>query len=323
VYDPDQARRAIALGRLAVVIGVESSDPFGCGELLRVPQCTKADIDRGLHAFYQLGVRTMFPVHWVDNAFSGAALEDGPTGTFINGLNVTQTGQPFSTEACTRPGEVEQAKPLVGIPGSGPRCNTRGLTELGAYLIRRMIAKHMLIEADHMSEKARDTALAIAEANHYPLISSHNGTGGAWSASQLRALYGIGGMVAVTPATATVLADKILTLAQYKRPRHYFGVGLGTDTGGLGGQPGPRTDASRHPLLYPFRSYDGKVEFVRERTGEFTYDLNIGGVAHYGLIADLVADLQHGIGNASALPLLFRSAEAYLETWARAAAHSG
>jgi hypothetical protein len=62
---------------------------------------------------------------------------------------------------------------------------------------------------------------------------------------------------------------------------------------------------------------DGKITFEREQTGTRTFDLNTDGVAHYGLLADLVAD----VGQTSArraLPVLFRSAEAYLRTWQRA-----
>jgi microsomal dipeptidase-like Zn-dependent dipeptidase len=240
VYDPAQARRVIAAGKLAVVIGVESSDPFGCSEFKGKPQCTKADVNRGLDEFARLGVRTMFPIHWVDNAFAGVALQSGGTGSVIDSLQQTQTGQPFSTEPCTRAGEIERTSATAA-----PRCNARGLTDLGAYLIRRMIEKHMLIEADHMSEKTRDAVLAIAAANHYPLVSSHNGTGGAWSDSQLRSLYDGGGIAAVTPATAPTLADKVLALSRDRSRRYYFGVGIGTDTGGLGGQPAAR---GRPPL---------------------------------------------------------------------------
>jgi microsomal dipeptidase-like Zn-dependent dipeptidase len=318
VYDPAQARRVIKQGKLAVVLGVESSDPFGCSQYLGRPQCTRADIDRGLGLFYRLGIRTMFPVHWVNNAFGGAALEGGAEGKFIDGLNVVQTGAPFVTVPCTRAGEIEQPD-ANGMPA---QCNSVGLTGLGAYLIHQMIAKHMMIEADHMSERMRDSVLAIAQAGRYPLVSSHNGTGGAWSAAQLTELYRLGGMAAVTPDTAPHLADKILALERDRSPGQYFGVGLGTDTGGLGGQPEPRADASSHPLRYPFHSYLGNVEFVRERTGDFTYDLNTDGVAHYGLIADLIADIQQGQGNSQALPPLFRSAEMYLETWQRAFAHT-
>jgi len=55
--------------------------------------------------------------------------------------------------------------------------------------------------------------------------------------------------------------------------------------------PGPRADASANPLHYPFRSYDGQVTFTRERTGTRTFDLNTDGVAHYGLIADLIGEI--------------------------------
>ncbi|HEX3317927.1 MAG TPA: hypothetical protein VHR88_07915, partial [Solirubrobacteraceae bacterium] len=73
-----------------------------------------------------------------------------------------------------------------------------------------------------------------------------------------------------------------------------------------------------HPLRYPFRSYDGRVRFVRQRTGERTFDLNTDGVAHYGLFADLLADLQRTGRGRAALRVLFRSAQAYLATWQRA-----
>ena len=43
--------------------------------------------------------------------------------------------------------------------------------------------------------------------------------------------------------------------------------------------PGPREDGGL-ALRYPFTSYDGRVEFKRQRTGERTFDLNRDGVAH-------------------------------------------
>jgi len=113
------------------------------------------------------------------------------------------------------------------------------------------------------------------------------------------------------------LAAKIELLKAYRNKRRYFGVGLGTDTGGFSSLPGPRPDADRLPLTYPFRCYDGKVRFDREQTGGRGFDLNTDGIAHYGLLADLVADMQqHGGGQA--LRSLFRSAEAYLRLWQRA-----
>ena len=127
----------------------------------------------------------------------------------------------------------------------------------------------------------------------------------------------------MTPDVAPTLAAKILTMASYDKPRNGFvGIGLGTDTNGFSSLPGPRSDARQHPFRYPFTSFDGSVTFTRQRTGTRTFDLNTDGVAHYGLIADLIADVEHTRAGRKALPLLFNSAEAYVEMWQRAYTHS-
>ncbi len=343
VYSPAQARSVIARGKLAVIIGIESSDLFGCSEVQGKPQCTRGDIVRGIRDYRQLGVRGMFVAHWFNNALTGAALEEGDKGIFINLLNRFQTGSYFKTAAC--PGQ-DRGVPVVPLPTSvlvalskffpatkkiavqgmptypsGLQCNPRGLTALGRFAIEQMIKAHMLIEVDHLSQSARDTVLSIAAKAHYPLISSHNGTGGEWSPAELLELYKLGGFAAVTPTEAPELATKILKMATYRDRSRYFGVGIGTDTGGLSSLPGPRADAVQHPLRYPFKSYDGKVTFTREVTGTRKFDLNTDGVAQYGLMADLLADMQQQPGGRQALALLFRSAEAYLETWQRAFSH--
>jgi hypothetical protein len=281
--------------------------------------------------------------HWVNNAFAGAALEGGAKGSFINVLNALQTGRYFATVPCPDESQGEEvttlskpvlqflsrffpaATPVLDVPiptyPEGKQCNVRGLTPLGRYLIRRLIANHMLIEVDHLSERAREEVLAMAGERHYSgVVSSHTGTGGTWTLSELRRLYALGGFATATPDTAPQLADAILRLRQDKSG-HYFGVGLGTDTGGFSSLPGPRADAAQDPLRYPFKSYDGQVEFFRQHTGSRAYDINTDGVAHYGLFADLLADLQQRPRGPQAMRLLFRSAEAYLETWQRAEAH--
>ena len=63
-----------------------------------------------------------------------------------------------------------------GLPvyGSGPQCNVHGLTDLGAYLINRMIQQHYIIQTDHMSSKTAASAVAIATAHHYAgIVSAH------------------------------------------------------------------------------------------------------------------------------------------------------
>ena len=332
VRNPRQARKVIEQGKLAVVVGVESSDLFGCSE---PAGCDRADVDHGLTRMRRLGVSTLFIAHWVDNAFAGSALEGGTKGVFINIFNQVETGHYFNTGPCPDPSQGEQVNtigpvetqilgqffpaaadipPMPEYP-EGKQCNTKGLTKLGAYLVRRMIDAGMLIEVDHMSELARDRVLKIAAQHHYPVVSGHTGTGGSWTPKELRTLYRDGGLGSATPDAAPDLARKLLGFRAYRSPRHYFGVGLGTDTGGFSSLPGPPDDAAQNPLAYPFKSYDGKMSFTRQHSGDRFFDLNTDGVAHYGLFADLLAEMQRGPDGPAAMKTLFRSAEAYLQMW--------
>jgi microsomal dipeptidase-like Zn-dependent dipeptidase len=306
VYSPAEARAVIERGKLAVLIGMESSDALGCSEREGLAQCTRADVDRRLDELHRIGLRSMFIAHWIDNGFAGAAFEGGATGDFISAMEVQQTGHPFASEPCK--GAADEAD---------GQCNAKGLTDLGRYLVGRLIQKHMLIETDHLSQKARASVLAIAEARHYPLASSHTGTGGAWTEAQLARLRAVGGIASARPDPARALGRKLVDLRRYGS---YFCGGLGTDTGGFNALPARRADAAAHPLRYPFDSYAGKLRFVRERSGRRVFDLNRDGVAHYGLFADLVADMQQQTTGAGLRPL-FHSAEAYLRMWERAVAH--
>jgi microsomal dipeptidase-like Zn-dependent dipeptidase len=308
VSDPGQARQVIEQGKLAVLVGVEGSDPFGCTEYLNQPQCTRADVDRGIALYRRLGISTMFIAHWIDNAFAGAALQGGSEGTFIGAMQVQQTGLPFMTSPCPEAGQ-------------GDMCNSKGLTDLGAYLVGRLMDAHMLIEVDHLSEQARLTVLQLAETRHYPLVSSHTNTGGIWTPSDLQRLYALRGFATARPATAEKLAQTILGFQRYARAGQLLGVGLGTDTGGFNSAPAPDPSATSKPLQYPFHSYDGNVQFVCQLAGTRKFDLNKVGVANYGLYADLLAYMRQQEGGEAASRLLFRSAEGYLQTWEAAMGH--
>jgi microsomal dipeptidase-like Zn-dependent dipeptidase len=301
VFDPKAARRVIEQGKLAVVIGVESSNPFGCSVRNGQPQCTREQIDRGIGLLKGAGVRTIFPAHWVDNALAGAALEEGAKGNFIAAMQLSYTGMPFQTGPCPEAGQ-------------GSSCNAKGLTDLGAYAINKLMDAHLMIEADHLSERARQSVLTIAERRHYPLVSSHTNTGGFWTDDDLRRLYALGGFAVARLDAADKLPDAINRYRRFRSANRYLGVGLGSDTGGFNELPGP----PKTPLTYPFRPYRGHVVFGREQTGTRVFDLNQDGVAHYGLIPDLLADMQTEPHAREALGLLFHSAEAYLETWNRA-----
>jgi len=332
VSGPEQARRVVERGKLAVVIGAEWSNPLGCSERA---DCTRADVDRGIARLRRLGVRSTFIAHWVDNGFAGAALEGGTKGTFINVFNALQNGRYLRSGPCPHPSQGEEIntlsplemqilsqffpatqglEPMPDYP-PGRQCNSKGLTKLGAYFVRRLMANHMLIEVDHMSELARERVLRIAARHDYPLVSSHTGTGGSWTGGELRSLYRSGGFASATPADAPGLAAKILGFRDFRDRGRYFGVGIGTDTGGFSSLPGPEP---QDRIEYPFRGYRSDVRFRRQRTGERTFDLNEDGVAHYGLFADLLNAVQSEPDGPQAMRTLFRSAEAYLQMWERA-----
>src|SRR2546423_2336040 len=114
-------------------------------------------------------------------------------------------------------------------------------------------AKHMLTEPNHRSKRAREGAPEPGGGSHYPLVSSHTGTGGAWTPSQLKRLYAIGGLASARPDTATKLAGTVFRLRGAVSDRAQFACGLGTDTGGFNALPGARGDARAHPLRYPFK----------------------------------------------------------------------
>src|SRR5690606_29519088 len=107
VYSPRQARKVITRGKLAVMIGIESSNPFGCSETDGRSNCDRRQIDEGIDDLYREGVRSMFLAHWVDNALAGPAPESGLKGAFINVFNKFQTGDYLTVGNCENPAEGE------------------------------------------------------------------------------------------------------------------------------------------------------------------------------------------------------------------------
>ena len=97
VTNPFQARRVINAGKMAVVMGIETSVPFGCtfkraARRRRPRPCARRDIDRQLDEVHALGVRQMELVNKFDNALSGIAGDNGEVGVAVNSANFLETG---------------------------------------------------------------------------------------------------------------------------------------------------------------------------------------------------------------------------------------
>ncbi|WP_426570053.1 discoidin domain-containing protein [Streptomyces canus] len=324
VTDSAQAREVIRQGKLAVVLGVETSEPFGCKQILDIPQCGKEDIDKGLDELYALGVRSMFLCHKFDNALCGVRFDSHGLGTAVNVGQFLSTGTFWRTEKCTGPQkdnpiggaaapEAEADLPAgVEVPAydENARCNVRGLTDLGEYALRGMMKRKMMVEIDHMSVKATGRVLDILEAESYPgVLSSHSWMDLGWT----ERVYSLGGFVAqYMHGSEEFGAEAKRTDAL--RQKYGVGYGYGTDFNGVGDHPAPRGADTANPVTYPFRSVDGGSVIDRQTTGERIWDYNTDGAAHVGMIPDWIEDIRLVAGQ-GVVDDLFRGAESYLDTW--------
>jgi microsomal dipeptidase-like Zn-dependent dipeptidase len=346
VTNPFQARRVVNRGKLAVVMGIETSVPFKCSMKADVPQCDKATIDAQLAEVHRMGVRQMELVNKFDNALSGVAGDEGTTGLLVNTANFLETGSYWAMEHCPgvdgRHDKAQYAAPagidpeqqdalfgaiarLSGVqpaPAYGPpeHCNRRGLTDLGRHLIGRLAQRGMIFDPDHMSVAGRDAALDLLEQLRYPgVISSHS-----WSTPDAYPrIYRLGGTVMPYAGDSTGFVEKWRRHLTWADPRYYFGFGYGADMNGLGAQGDPRGAGVPNPVTYPFTGLGG-VKVNRNVSGERVYDVNVDGVAHYGLYPDWVEDLRKvadssspGAG-AQITDDMARGVEAYLQMWERA-----
>lgn len=157
------------------------------------------------------GVRQVTPIHLADNAFGGTAIYMRlfeVANVFLTGEpwsveDAWQTGVRYRLDhdGDDLPEEVQRTVALSGgrkramhrhtmidhIPGlrglvdaiqaphlDGGHANARSLNEYGLILLEEMMKRGMLIDIDHMSEKATDAALDLAETHRYPVITTHS-----------------------------------------------------------------------------------------------------------------------------------------------------
>ncbi len=340
VTDPFEARDVINGGRMAVVMGIETSVIFGCTMKLDKPACDEDEIDDGIEEVYDLGVRQMELVNKFDNALAGVAGDSGAIAPLVNAANFLETltfwdmrkcegaeGVHDQTQLTALPGEVPAQDELfgaisklyaLGLPAlplypSGPTCNRRGLTDLGEHTIRRLADRHMIFDPDHMSVKARQDAMDLIEELRYPgVVSSHS-----WATPDAYPrIYQAGGFITPYAGDSSGFVSKWERHLTWVDPRFYWGIGFGADINGFGAQGDPRGTDVSNPVSYPFTGLGG-VEISKQVSGERTYDINADGVAHYGLYPDWIEDLRQQGGEAIADDMA-RGAEAYLQMWERA-----
>jgi microsomal dipeptidase-like Zn-dependent dipeptidase len=184
-YSSSEARSIIQQNKLAIVLGIEV-DSLGGWNATSSP--AQADITTYLdHIYNDLGVRHLFPVHMIDNAFSGPAIYNDVfalTNYYVNKdyfqvEDGTPYGIQFQLEVDPGPA-VDLARVLLGYnpPDAEYKqyqghINQMGLTNLGNFFLQQLMLRGMIIEVDHMSYKAVESTLTLAEQNNYPVVAGH------------------------------------------------------------------------------------------------------------------------------------------------------
>jgi hypothetical protein len=213
----NEARQVINQGKMAVILAIEVDSLCNAGKDYCEDYGTCDDgrnndmeldaklnnIEYLLDKYYDLGIRTIFPVHGINNGYGGAWL-------YVNMVwdlgNKIMRGNFYDIEASPNPRvtyqetgieytaaqalTVELLKSLgIDLPyapvippdlppdaaGKG-HANGQGLTKLGEWLIEKLIDKGFVIEVDHMSDKTINRAIEIIWEHKYPgVIATHGG----------------------------------------------------------------------------------------------------------------------------------------------------
>lgn len=140
VRSPKEAREVISKGKLAVVLAIEVSDLFD-----------KGNWREQLNRYYDLGIRSIQPVHQLNNRFGGTA----PHHKIFQILE-------------------KRKEKKVKYDKLGK--NILGLTKEGKALVKEMIKKKMIVDVSHLSERGvRDAWKIMSQTTPrtYPLFISH------------------------------------------------------------------------------------------------------------------------------------------------------
>src|SRR5213083_1989655 len=113
VTTPYAARRVINAGKMAVVLEIEVSEPFGCRGSA-TPSCDAAQVDRELDDLYRRGVRSALLLNKFDNPLTGVRFDSGPVGALINAGNKQSAGSFWSARTCT--GKLHDNTIETGFP---------------------------------------------------------------------------------------------------------------------------------------------------------------------------------------------------------------
>lgn len=318
---PEDARRIVSEDRLAIILSIEASHLMSTG-----------DWRSQLDDFYAQGVRTLQPVHQLNNRFGGAAPHNPifQIAQYAENCHIDEDCG-LTTDALT-----------LGFDVDADCKNTLGLTDEGKALVGEMMDRGMLVDVAHLSERGIHDVhdLAVAR-DHYPIYLSHGHfreimtpekqreekTTPAWVIQILRET---GGMIGLRTGHEEVntYEPSAVDNACHGSSRSFaqaydFGrlglkvaMGLGSDLNGFIQQTRPRFGPDACSASFDIEAQcqaKGQRDAGPPPLGT---GLDQMGFGHIGLITELLADLDQ-LGSDTA-PLR-SSADDFVRMWERAA----
>ncbi|EPX58886.1 peptidase, M19 family [Cystobacter fuscus DSM 2262] len=322
---PAHARQIIASGKLAMVLSIETSKLFGTKDW-------RTELDR----VYALGVRSIQPVHQLDNRFGGAALHNAifQAAQFIENCHI-DTDCGVTTNSFTLGFDVAR-------DAAGNCRNTKGLTDEGKALVQAMMAKGMLVDMAHLSEKSVQDTFAVAQANtYYPLYISHGHFREVMNpdladdekttpATVVRYLRQTGGMFGLRTAhdetrtyTKSGVANDCHGSSRSVAQAYEFGrqglkvpMAFGADFNGFIQQTRPRFGPHGACSATFEAEADAQAALQQQSgPGRLGTDFDEYGLAHVGLLPDLLTDMGRVGAHTEELA---NSAETFIRMWERA-----
>ena len=268
---PQDARRIIAAGKLAIVLGVEVDT---LGGWRRPEDATDEGASALVDDLFAHGVRMMTPIHLANNAIGGCACWRDAFNVLNHWLNrnlpaahggfwevdtqVSTAGLRGIEFLLGRDAEDRRLRNVYThkfpvYPRQDGHMNRLGLSPIGRTWIKRMMQHGMLVDIDHMSQHSRDDILDLIEPVEYPVVSSHSG----FRELGLRRAEAVGGKL------RAVKHEMMLEREFVQKIRDLGGiVGPATSVGPIAGYthpnlpafavtPGPATSQSwAHAYLY-------------------------------------------------------------------------
>lgn len=277
VETPAEARETIHAGRLAMVLGIETSNLFDCFLTPRAdgPTCDADYVRAELDHFHDLGVRAIFPVHKFDNAFSagdgdrnvgqiGSFIDNGQWSNFV--LDCPSTPSVFDhgdvllgginmpRADYLAPAPIDMSgfadaplgtlapylSQLMEPPLVGDYCQNAGLTALGETLLHELMIRGMIIEVDHLPRRSIGRAYEILTENDYPPAATHGNV-------MNGQVYDLGGISTLglgrcsDPSRPGAMGDGLRDrIALIRAHGGYPAEGFGFDLNGFAHAPRPR-----------------------------------------------------------------------------------